>query len=149
MLESAQNKVQVMGQNGEKVGMMATISSGLNEWYRLSIAVNDPGLTTVTKEKLDRYIQNEMQAVNLVLQVIVNNEIKYTIFPPCYMAGSVWDIGFINATNGELMVINAMTAEIPSSRLELNAEYFNFYGYICQKPNYRSTLGKHHGVVNE
>jgi hypothetical protein len=140
-MESPQNKVHVMAHNGEKVGAFATITSGLNEWYRLSIVVSDPALTTVDKPKLDRYIQNEMQAMNLVLHVVVNNEIKYAIYPPCYMAGPVWDIGFINAINGELMIINSMTTELPSNRLELNQEYTNFYSFISQKPNYRSSLG--------
>jgi len=121
---------------------MAIIASGVNEWYRLCIKVNNEQLTGVFKERLDKYVQNEMQALNIMLHVVVNNEVKYVIYPPSLVAGTVWDVGFINAFNGEMMIVNALTEQAPDSRLELCAEYFGFYGYLSQKPNFRSSFGK-------
>lgn len=82
-----------------------------------------------------------MQAINVVIHIIVNNEVKYAIAPPCYPAGQAWDIGFINALNGEMMIINAFAKALPDARLELCNEYFGFYGYLSKKTNLASLLG--------
>ncbi len=142
--QSDKNHARLVVTNAGKVGTLATVTSGVNSWYRVGVAVRDPKLTTITKEQLDRHLQNPMQALNILVQIIVNNEVRYTVYPPSYSEGAegeFWDIGFVNAYNGELMAINALCEETTVSRLDLCSEYFAFYGYVSQKTNYRSAFG--------
>jgi hypothetical protein len=133
-----ETKINPSSENG--VGSLAIISSGVNEWYRVCVACSKD-YTTVGKEKLDKYLRNEMQAHNIVLQVVVNDEAKYSITPPSFMAGDVWDIGFLNGFNGEIMLINSMVAAPPQTRLEFCNEYFGLYLQISKSPNLKSLLG--------
>ena len=120
---------------------MAIISSGINEWYRVCVELTDPSLVSVDKGKLDKYIQNALQICNIVIHIAVNGELKYTLYPPSNVAGQIWDLGFINGLNGELMTINSLAQTSPNSRLEYCNEYFAFYAFVCQKPNIKSTFG--------
>jgi len=145
--DSNKNGVQINSKNADKVGISTVINSGANEWYRICAELTDPALTSVSKEKLDRFTQNEMQALNVVAHIIVNGELKYMIYPPSSMVGRFWDIGFINAINGELMGINAIAESAPNNRLELSNEFYAFYQYVSQKSNIRSAFGfDKHGI---
>ncbi len=139
--ESGPNAARISKEHAEKVGSVLTIFSGINEWYRVCVELTNPELASITKEDLDRYIQNRLQALNVVVHIAVNGELKYTLYPPASISGTVWDIGFINAFNGELMAVNAISETAPNNRLELSNEYFTFYGYVCQKQNLRAAFG--------
>ncbi len=120
---------------------MASIGSGSNEWYRVIVAC--PGeLAVADRSRMDRYTRNSLQELNTAVQVTVNNELKYTLVAPSYVSpGNVWDLGFVNACNGEMMLINAMSSTVPQSRLEFCDDYFNFYGFLSGKPKLSAVLG--------
>lgn len=139
--KSAQNGVNLYYKNAKMVGSVATISSGVNEWYRVCIELKNSKLTSIDKEKLDKYLQNPLQALNVVVHVVLNGELKYTIYPPSNIAGTVWDLGFISAMSGELMAVNSISNVYPNDRLELCPEYLAFYNYISQQPNPRAAFG--------
>lgn len=88
-----------------------------------------------------------MRANNVQLQIILGNEIKYSISPPAFFAGAVWDIGFLNAFNGEMMIINSSAEEMPQSRLLLSNEYFNLYEIISHCSNLKNMFGKNSVIL--
>lgn len=100
-------------------------------------------LIEINNERLDKHFRTELQAQNIMMIVVVNNELKYTIYTPSFMAGEIWDIGFLNSGNGEMMIMNVMRASLPENRIELCNEYFNFFGMLAKKTNLRSFLGFH------
>lgn len=138
--ESAANAIKLNSQFSSQVGCGVEISSGINEWYRVCV-ICEKNLVEVDNEKLDKHLRNEMQAKNIMVLVVVNNELKYTIYCPAFMAGNVWDLGFINAMSGEMMVINVMRSSLPENRLELLTEYINFFGLLTRKTSYRTVFG--------
>lgn len=123
-----------------QIGCNVEITSGANEWYRLCVKCNKE-LVEVNNEKLDKHLRTEMQTLNVMILVVVNNELRYTVYSPSFMAGEVWDVGFLNAFNGEMMLINVMQATLPANRLELCNDYFSFFGLLTKKANLRSVLG--------
>jgi hypothetical protein len=143
---SEANGTSLKAANAATVGILATIRSGANEWYRVTVQCG-PELGAVNMDRLDKYQQNELQVLNVVVRVVVNNEVKYVLSPPNYVAGTTWDIGFVNALNGEMMLINAFRSAPPQDRLELCNEYFSFYGYLSKKANLRSILGTSCGLI--
>jgi len=76
-----------------------------------------------------------------MVQIIVNGELKSVIYPPSSIKGKVWDLGYVNSLNGELMAINAVTNCLPNDRLDLCHDYLRFYDFIYQKANPKSTFG--------
>ncbi len=143
--ESERNKARIVD---SKAGKVAIITSGLNEWYRVGVVIKDPKLTTLDKKGLDQYVQNPLQSLNVIVHVVANNEVRYTIYPPACLAGEFWDLGFVNALNGEMMVVNALTCVVPDNRVELCAEFFAFYGYMAgQGANCKAAFGMWIGVI--
>lgn len=142
---SSPNKISVSYKMADKIAAIAKIESGINEYYRICVVVEDEKLYKFSKERLDRFMQNELQARNVLLHVVVNNELKFSISPPAYMSGNIWDIGFINAIDGELMLVNTMIAKAPSSRLEWWNEFFCFYSMISRKPHIKSLFSPEKG----
>eukprot|EP00826_Nyctotherus_ovalis_P054316 TRINITY_DN7104_c0_g1_i7.p1 TRINITY_DN7104_c0_g1~~TRINITY_DN7104_c0_g1_i7.p1 ORF type:complete len:559 (-),score=139.57 TRINITY_DN7104_c0_g1_i7:123-1799(-) len=140
-MRSTQNGVNLYYKNAKVIGSVATISSGVNEWYRVCIELHNSKFISIDKEKLDKYLQNPLQALNVVVHVILNGELKYIIYPPSNIAGTVWDLGFISAMSGELMAVNSISGVYPNDRLELCPEYLAFYNYISQQPNPRAAFG--------
>jgi hypothetical protein len=138
---SPQNGVKFENDAAATVGVMATITGGVNDWYRICVAVTDPKFTTLDKTRLDKSQRNEMQTANMVLQVILNNQTKYTIYPPAFPSGPLWDVGYLNGVTGEMMLVNCFCPKTPASRLELFDEYLAFYGYLNRKSNLRTLFG--------
>ena len=77
---------------------MVEIESGLNDWYRVCIEINDAELYILKKENLDKYVRNPLESLNILVQIIVNGKKKYSIHPPLSLSGRVWDLVFINGS---------------------------------------------------
>jgi hypothetical protein len=127
--------------NESKVGGLVVLSSDMDEWFRVCVELRGSKFTSVVKNDLDKYLQNPLQSVNVVVHIIVNGSLKYTVQPPSSISGSVWDIGFVNPLNGDLMAINSITEVKPVNRLDNFKEFISFYAYIAVKPDIRNTLG--------
>ena len=143
---SDKNEIDILYKSAKVVGSIVSISSGINEWYRICIELKNTNFIPVDIKKLDKFIQNPLQSSNLAVHITLNKELKYTIYPPSNISGTIWDLGFISAVSGELMAINSITDTYPKDRLELCPEYMAFYNYVSQQTNPRISFGfsKHH-----
>ena len=103
--------------------------------------ISNPKFSSVTKTDLDKYLQNPLQAANVVIFILVNGAPKYTIYPPANVEGTSWDIGFVNPMNGDFMGINSITGTMPVNRMEDHKEFMALYAYISQNVNIRSAFG--------
>jgi len=140
---SMKNMTELEVKNSESIGQIARICSGVNEWYRIFISCDSKNMQ-LNKNDLDKYLRNQLTRNNISLFVLVNNELKYIIPAPEFIPenyNKIWDLGFINAYNGEMMLINSITNEMPATRLEFSNEYFALYSLINSTPNLKSLFG--------
>eukprot|EP00826_Nyctotherus_ovalis_P002974 TRINITY_DN10597_c0_g3_i1.p1 TRINITY_DN10597_c0_g3~~TRINITY_DN10597_c0_g3_i1.p1 ORF type:complete len:615 (+),score=176.37 TRINITY_DN10597_c0_g3_i1:1518-3362(+) len=130
-----------MSENAAKVGTMAVLPSDVDDWFRVCVELNDEKFTSVEKADLDKYLQNPLQAANVVVHVIVNGSLKYVVQPPANIAGNIWDIGFVNPMNGDLLAVNSITDTSPATRLDNFKDFLSLYAYISLKPDLRNSFG--------
>lgn len=130
---SSENGVTIDVSGADKVGPCATILRNMNDYYRICVKIDDPALTTLEKESLDKHLKNPMQSLNIGLQVFVGRELFYEIHAPNFIAGNIWDVGFLNAATAQLMVLNSTSIEQPIDRLWLWEEYQTLYKFFSTK----------------
>ena len=123
------------------IGALALLTNDVNEWFRVCVELTGNRFTFVDKKKLDKYLQNSLQSANVIIYIVVNESVKYAVQPPLNIAGSVWDVGFVNPLSGELLAINAITNISPGNRLENHKEFLNLYSYISAKSDVRTSFG--------
>ena len=126
--------------NNANVGTLVILPSDIDEWFRVCVELNNSRFTSVKKSDLDKYLQNPLQSVNVVVYVIVNGAVKYTVQPPSSISGSTWDIGFVNPLHGDLMAINSITEIEPVNRLDNFKEFISLYAYIAVKPDLKTSF---------
>ena len=92
------------------------------QWYRIYAELDDPFTSEKESHKYDKLLLNPLKAKNFYTLIIYNNEILQTIYCPNYIGGKYWDIGLLNLSSLDFILMNSIISFLPS-RIEFMSEY--------------------------